>query len=273
MGKTRGELSGRHKSWKHPHGRGEDSVILLYFLLTSIFTLISRLPQAARCTPVHRPAQSPSSIFRLHCRPSFPAPTAPMLPLSVGLLLPPPEAVPLSPLALTQRWRGREGDPVRPEGGRSAAAGADIARPERPGRFAPTPQATRGGRGTVQLKRRLPRSRRRGSTGVQGGNPSHPMPRAGQATCRPCRTAAARRGKKTEKRQLQKTACRTLSFPQPVTTAPDKTPHERGEDMTCQIMRFYGIETPPRAWGRHIKRRRLRPRRRNTPTGVGKTGK
>ena len=57
---------------------------------------------------------------------------------------------PLPPLPLMQRWRGREGDPGRPQGGRSARAGADITRPERPGRSAPTPQATRGGRGTVQ---------------------------------------------------------------------------------------------------------------------------
>ena len=48
-----------------------------------------------------------------------------------------------------QRWRGREGDPGRPKGGRSAAAGADITPATGRGRFAPTPRATRGGRGTA----------------------------------------------------------------------------------------------------------------------------
>ena len=175
-------------------------MILLYFLLTSIFTLISRLPQAARCTPVHRPAQSPSSIFRLHCRPSFPAPTAPMLPLSVGLLLPPPEAVPLSPLALTQRWRGREGDPVRPEGGRSAAAGADITRPKRPGRSAPTP--TRHAAGGVLSNLRdsfhAPAKRGvRGCRGCRGGTPLTPCPAPG-------RRPVARSGQQTQDKREQK---------------------------------------------------------------------
>ena len=61
-------------------------------------------------------------------------------------------ASPSAPL-LMQRCRGREGDPGRPKSGRSAKAGAGIARPTGPGRFAPMPRATRGGRGTVQLKK------------------------------------------------------------------------------------------------------------------------
>ena len=70
--------------------------------------------------------------------------------------------------AVMQRWRGRGGDPGRPKGGRSAKAGADIAPATGRGRFAPTPRATRGGRGTVQLKRQFSRYRQAGSTGVQG---------------------------------------------------------------------------------------------------------
>ena len=64
--------------------------------------------------------------------------------------------------------RGREGDPGRPEGGRSAAAGADITPATGRGRFAPMPHAARGGRGTARLRRHISRSRIKGSTGVQG---------------------------------------------------------------------------------------------------------
>ena len=100
------------------------------------------------CRFVEKAQLSCPPIFRLHCRPA---------------------RFPLPPLAADAACRGREGDPVRPQGGRSAAAGADITRPERPGRFAPTPHATRGGRGTARLKRQISRSRTKGSTGVQGG--------------------------------------------------------------------------------------------------------
>ena len=76
-------------------------------------------------------------------------------------------ASPSAPL-LMQRCRGREGDPGRPKGGRSAKAGADIARPTGPGRFAPMPRATRGGRGTAQYGRQLSRYRKAGCTGCRG---------------------------------------------------------------------------------------------------------
>ncbi len=56
--------------------------------------------------------------------------------------------------------RGREGDPGRPQGERSAAAGADITRTERPGRSAPTPRSTRGGRPVPGSSRR-PRKRKK----------------------------------------------------------------------------------------------------------------
>ena len=57
---------------KHPHVRGEDSVILLYFLSAFIFTLISKLPQAARGVPCQPPGTIAPSISRLHCRPMLP---------------------------------------------------------------------------------------------------------------------------------------------------------------------------------------------------------
>ena len=140
-----------------------------------------------------------------------------------------------------QRWRGREGDPGRPQGGRSAAAGADITRPTGPGRFAPTPHATRGGRGTANSRDAFQVTAQRGVRGCRGcrgdfspltpcpapgrrpaahvgqqpqcreeqnqrqskKSPPHPMPRAGQATCRPCRAAAARQGKRHQPQKRQ----------------------------------------------------------------------
>ena len=86
-------------------------------------------------------------VFRLHCRPARSL---------------------LSPLAADAACRGREGDPGRPQGGRSARAGADIAPATGRGRFAPTPHATRGRRGTAQLKRQLSSYRQAGSTGCRG---------------------------------------------------------------------------------------------------------
>ena len=86
-------------------------------------------------------------VFRLHCRPARSL---------------------LSPLAADAACRGREGDPGRPQGGRSARAGADIAPATGRGRFAPMPHATRGGRGTAQFKRQISRSRTKGSTGCRG---------------------------------------------------------------------------------------------------------
>ena len=87
-------------------------------------------------------------VFRLHCRPARSL---------------------LSPLAADAACRGREGDPGRPQGGRSARAGADIAPATGRGRFAPMPHATRGRRGTAQLKRQLSSYRQAGSTGCRGG--------------------------------------------------------------------------------------------------------
>ncbi len=103
----------------------------------------------------------------------------------------------LPPTPLIQRWRGREGDPGRPQGGRSAKAGADITRPTGPGRFAPMPRATRGGRGTVPLKRPFSRYRKRGvrgCRGCRGGTPLTPCPAPG-------RRPAARAGQQPQYRE------------------------------------------------------------------------
>ena len=50
-----------------------------------------------------------------------------------------------------------------------------------------------------------------------------------------------------------------------------KHPHGRGEDMRAIAAIRAGLETPPRAWGRRCKGRRVIKSGRNTPTGVGKT--
>ncbi len=98
------------------------------------------------------------------------------------------------------------------------------------------------------------------------------MPRAGQATRRPCRAAAAGRGKKTEKRQLQKTAGRYL-FRSPSRPHQTKHPQGRGEAPRCKPLMPIPIETPPRTWGRLDGRGKGAELARNTPTNVGKTAR
>ena len=50
-----------------------------------------------------------------------------------------------------------------------------------------------------------------------------------------------------------------------------KHPHGRGEDAGQKVQQKADKETPPRAWGRHIKTQFIIILNRNTPTGVGKT--
>ena len=50
-----------------------------------------------------------------------------------------------------------------------------------------------------------------------------------------------------------------------------KHPHVRGEDDAESYLFLIGMETPPRAWGRHMKNAVQEPEKRNTPTCVGKT--
>ena len=51
-----------------------------------------------------------------------------------------------------------------------------------------------------------------------------------------------------------------------------KHPHGRGEDMLVRLAGLTPMETPPRAWGRHLELGLEPARQGNTPTGVGKTG-
>ena len=50
-----------------------------------------------------------------------------------------------------------------------------------------------------------------------------------------------------------------------------KHPHVRGEDGKSLLQTERPIETPPRAWGRHVDKELERDKSRNTPTCVGKT--
>ena len=86
-------------------------------------------------------------VFRLYCRPARSA---------------------LPPLAADAACRGREGDPVRPKGGRSAAAGANITRPQAGKVRADAPRDARqaGYSPTQETTFELPPS---GEYGVQGG--------------------------------------------------------------------------------------------------------
>ena len=52
---------------------------------------------------------------------------------------------------------------------------------------------------------------------------------------------------------------------------PEKHPHERGEDRILPEGSRINGETPPRAWGRHIRRSLRSTGFGNTPTSVGKT--
>ena len=107
-------------------------------------------------------------IFRLHCRPAGARP----LFSRCGRL---PAGGPPSFLVAGAACRGREGDPGRPQGGRSAAAGADITRPERPGRFAPTPRTTRGGWGQPNSRDKFRVPAQRGVRGCRGCRGDFPL--------------------------------------------------------------------------------------------------
>ena len=104
------------------------------------------------------------------------------------------------PLLLMQRWRGREGDPVRPQGGRSAKAGANITPATGRGRSAPTPRATRGGRGTVNPRDTFhaPAKGEYGGAGGVEGEPlsPHAPRRAGDLPPAPGSSRDARKKKK-----------------------------------------------------------------------------
>ncbi len=50
-----------------------------------------------------------------------------------------------------------------------------------------------------------------------------------------------------------------------------KHPHGRGEDIPSYPGIATRTETPPRAWGRHVRKKPPLLLERNTPTGVGKT--
>ena len=139
----------------------------------------------------HRPAQPRPSFPRCS---GFPAGPHPQL-FRCDCL---PAGAHLPPLPLMQRWRGREGDPGRPKGGRSAAAGADITRPQAGKVRADAPRDTRR-TGYSPIKETAfalpPSGEYGGAGGVEGIFPLSPMPRAGQATCHPCRAAAAIQGR------------------------------------------------------------------------------
>ena len=134
----------------------------------SLLLLFSFRPADAVFAQVSLPAavQPPVDFPRRPCSPSSPPPDFPPVYAQRG--------PPLISADKAAR-RGREGDPGRPQGGRSAGAGADIARPEGAGRFAPTPHATRGGRGTVGLERGFPRPGLRGVGGCGGCRGVRPL--------------------------------------------------------------------------------------------------
>ena len=111
--------------------------------------------------PLKRPSNASFTrrTFRCNCRPaSF------LLPAFRPSL--PDKAHPPAPCAGAAMARARRRS--RTPGGRTERRSRRGHHPARPGRSAPTPHATRGGRGTAPSKRLLSRYRKKGSTGVQG---------------------------------------------------------------------------------------------------------
>ncbi len=98
--------------------------------------------------------------------------------------------------AVDAACRGREGDPVRPQGGRSAAAGADITRQGREGpRRRPARHAADGGQLHLRDYFRITAKRGvRGCRGCRGGTPLTPCPAPG-------RRPAARAGQQPQERR------------------------------------------------------------------------
>ena len=170
--------------WQHPHVRGEDSVILLYFLSAFIFTLISKLPQAARGVPCQPPGTIAPSISRLHCRLLLPLP-------AVLILLPPGRGTPgIFPLWQTS---GR----ATPSAPCAVAAMARARRRSRPPAGRTERRSRRGhhpAHGAGKVRADAPcDTRRMGYSPTQETNFAFPTKGStgGQATRRPRRAAAA----------------------------------------------------------------------------------
>ena len=161
--------------WQHPHVRGEDSVILLYFLSASVvLPLFQNCRKPPEESPVSRPAQShrrfpaftaarcfPCPPFLFCCRPAGARPVF----SRCGRLPAGPAPPPLAPDAAMARARRRSRTPEgrterRSRRGHHPAHGAGKVRAD----------ATRATRrtGYSQFKRRLSGYRTKGSTGVQG---------------------------------------------------------------------------------------------------------
>ena len=86
------------------------------------------------------------------------------------------------PLAADAAYRGREGDPGRPEGGRSAASARTSPRPQagEGSRRCPLRHAADGVQPNSRDKFRVPAQRGARWWSIEGIFPTHPMPRAGQ---------------------------------------------------------------------------------------------
>ena len=149
----------------------------------------------------------------------------------------PDEAHPPPP-PLMQRCRGREGDPGRPEGGRSAAAGANITPATGRGRFALTPHATRGGRGTANSRdyfRVTAKGEYGGAGGVEGNFPlsPHAPRRAGDLPPAPGSSRKTRKEENKKKREEEPPlpyAPRRAGDPPPAPGSSRKTRKEKEKE-------------------------------------------
>ena len=158
--------------WQHPHVRGEDSVILLYFLSTSVvLPLFQNCRKPPEESPVSRPAQSHRrfpAFTAARCFPFLPLPSGRATPGIFPLWQTSGRASPSAPCSRCSEGAGAKAipDARRADGAPQQARTSPGPRGREGSRRCPARHAADGVQSS--LKRRLPRYRKKGSTGVQG---------------------------------------------------------------------------------------------------------
>src|SRR5699024_8038761 len=110
----------------------------------------------------------------------------------------------------------------------------------------------------------------------------HPHRRGEDVPCAPCMTSAQETPPQAWGRLVHDHAIKRPSRNTPTGVGKTRThrdalryrwkhPHRRGEDRSVYGSSFGRLETPPQAWGRLRIASSALCKRRNTPTGVGKT--
>ena len=164
-----------------PRAWGRQRDFIVFFIRFSSFTLISKLPQAARGVPCQPPGTIAPSISRLHCRL--------MLPLSaVLILLPPGRGTPgIFPLWQTSGRASPSAPCSRCSDGAGAKAIPDARRADGAPQQARTSPGPRGREGS----RRCPARHAAGGVQPDSRDKFRVTGKRGVRGCRGCRGAAA----------------------------------------------------------------------------------